>query len=501
MTERMILAYVHDPPAKQSIETRWREPQFLFEQGFTDLVIADQLTGCCSLVMHEADEKISKPALIELDQRLQNTLDAGMKAWVMDDLFTLSKDVANSTSGCPHDEQTWQAISINLQMLFERLPDLQGIIFRFGESFETEPWADRVDPFSCQCEICGNLGKIGALKRIISELEEHVCKQSGMYCVIRMWDLGEEGVHNDSEQQSSALVDYNENPRLVVSVKHTATDYWRHQPWNTSIELDGPPRMIEFQCEREYEFLGLLPNWLGHHWSTGFQEVDEPKTAGLANSLPPNWAGSYIIPRGGGWSADVASDDFWSAINTAAIIALTKEPRRNADDILDTFLLEQGFEDDTSRHSFAALIKMSSDLVLHLRYLPTFQHLTNQLWMPSHNWFRDDTFVPGACTHIANLIVKENKTELFQDERSFASIVARTQLSRAEALFEGGTLSGHPKAEFILNSYKWAKQFAELSEGIWNELLSSTPLNREKTKTIIESALSNNPLKPLRCLD
>tara|TARA_B100000959_G_scaffold268206_1_gene312620 strand:- start:855 stop:1220 length:366 start_codon:yes stop_codon:yes gene_type:complete len=121
--------------------------------------------------------------------------------------------------------------------------------------------------------------------------------------------------------------------------------------------------------------------------------------------------------------------------------------------------------------------------------------------MPSHNWFRDDTFVPGACTHIANLIVKENKTELFQDERSFASIVARTQLSRAEALFEGGTLSGHPKAEFILNSYKWAKQFAELSEGIWNELLSSTPLNREKTKTIIESALSNNPLKPLRCLD
>ena len=501
MTKRMILAYVHDPPAKQTIDTRWREPNFLFEQGFTDFVIADQLTGCSSLVMDEADDKISIPALTALDQRLQNTLEAGLKAWVMEDLFTLSKEVAESTSGCPHDEQTWQAISTNLQALFERFPDLQGIIFRFGESFDTEPWANRVDPFSCQCKICDNYGKVGALQRIISELEEHVCEQLGMYCIIRMWDLGEEGIHADSEQQSAAFSKYNENPRLVVSVKHTATDYWRHQPWNNSIQLDGPPRMIEFQCEREYEFLGLVPNWLGHHWSTGFPEVDSLKTAGLANSLPPNWAGSYIIPRGGGWSADVASDDFWSAINSYAIIALTREPKRSADEILDAFLLKQGFEDDASRHSFASLIQMSSDLVLHLRYLPTFQNLANQLWMPSHNWIRDDTFVPGACAHIANLVAKEDKTELFQDERSFASIVARTQLARAEALFDGGPFADHPKAGFILDSYEWARKFAELSEEIWNKLLASTPLTREKTKTIIESELTNNPLPPLRCLE
>ncbi|DAC51369.1 MAG TPA: hypothetical protein HA340_01895, partial [Candidatus Thalassarchaeaceae archaeon] len=203
----------------------------------------------------------------------------------------------------------------------------------------------------------------------------------------------------------------------------------------------------------------------------------------------------------GGWSADVASDDFWSAINSYAIIALTREPKRSADEILDAFLLKQGFEDDASRHSFASLIQMSSDLVLHLRYLPTFQNLANQLWMPSHNWIRDDTFVPGACAHIANLVAKEDKTELFQDERSFASIVARTQLARAEALFDGGPFADHPKAGFILDSYEWARKFAELSEEIWNKLLASTPLTREKTKTIIESELTNNPLPPLRCLE
>ena len=501
MTERMILAYIHDPPAKQSIETRWREPSFLFEQGFTDLVIADQMTGCCSLVMDEADKTSSELSLIELNQRLHDTLNSGLKAWVMEDLFTLSKEVTETTGGCPHDELTWQAISANLHSLFERLPDLRGIIFRFGETFETESWASRSDPFSCVCDICERLGKIGSLQRIISELEELVCKQLGMYCVIRMWDLGDDGFHTDSQQQSAALANFNENPRLVVSVKHSASDYWRFQPWNDSIQLEGPKRLIEFQCEREYEFLGLVPNWLGNHWATGFPEIDAPKTAGLANSRPPNWAGSYIIPRGGGWSEDVASDDFWSAINSYAIVALTRDPDKKADEILDDFLLKQGFEDEDSRASFATLIQMSSDLVIHLRYLQAYQDLTNQIWMPSNNWFRDDTFVPGACAKISNLVSRAGKSDKFRDERSFASIIARTQLNRAEALFDGGRFANHPKANFILESYRWATRFAELSESMWDELLSSAPLNRDEAKAIIESELEKNPLPPLRCLD
>ena len=224
----------------------------------------------------------------------------------------------------------------------------------------------------------------------------------------------------------------------------------------------------------------------------GFPEVDAPKSAGLANSQPPNWAGSYIIPRGGGWSEDVASDDFWSAINSDAIVALTINPERNAEDILDSFLERQGFDEKESRASFATLIQMSSDLVLHLRYLPTFQDLSNQIWMPSNNWFRDDTFVPGACAEIANLVSNEGKDDKFRDEREFASIIARTQLTRAQALFDGGRFTNHPKARFILDSYQWATRFAELSESMWDDLLSSTPLNREDAKAIIESRLSLN---------
>ena len=50
------------------------------------------------------------------------------------------------------------------------------------------------------------------------------------------------------------------DPRFFVSIKHTMTDYWRHQPWNPSMTEPGPARLVEFQCEREYEFIGMVPN-------------------------------------------------------------------------------------------------------------------------------------------------------------------------------------------------------------------------------------------------
>ena len=55
----------------------------------------------------------------------------------------------------------------------------------------------------------------------------------------------------------------------------------------------------------------------------------------MSNCTPQNWVGSYIIPRGGGWSAEVSKDDFWSTINSKAIVALTKKPQANPDKILD----------------------------------------------------------------------------------------------------------------------------------------------------------------------
>lgn len=492
-------------PEQGEIDTRWRHPHFLASRRFTDQVVADQLFGCLSLVATDADEDATA-RVARLQQLIDAAVDAGLGPWVMEDLFTLSSAVAEVSGGCPHQTSTWLDISENLRTLFRRFPDLEGIIFRFGESFTPDKWMKRIDPFACECKICQKMGGIGALQRIIRELEEFVCGQLDRYCIIRMWDLGDEGFHADEGQQSAALAAWNGNTKLVVSVKHTATDYWRYQPWNPTIEVIGPPRLIEFQCEREYEFVGHIPNWLGHSFAAGFSEVDDEGRAGLANSTPPDWLGSYIIPKGGGWSATGPTEDFWSEMNASAVVALTEDPRRNADGILDAFLLDSGFHDESGRLSFATLVKMSDDLILNLRYLPTFQDLTGQTWMPSHNWFRDDNFVPGACAHIANTITEAGQSDGLRGDRAFASIIARTQLGRALSLFDGGPFSSHPKAQFILQSYHFAADFANLTEIMWDRILcaasnSSEPLSRIDAKRTIVALLGENPLPPLKCMD
>ena len=74
--------------------------------------------------------------------------------------------------------------------------------------------------------------------------------------------MTEEGIHANRILQSKVLSKWGGDPRFFVSIKHTMTDYWRHQPWNPSMTEPGPARLVEFQCEREYEFIGMIPNWM-----------------------------------------------------------------------------------------------------------------------------------------------------------------------------------------------------------------------------------------------
>ena len=102
----------------------------------------------------------------------------------------------------------------------------------------------------------------------------------------------------------------------------------------------GPARLVEFQCEREYEFIGMVPNWMGPEWSQGPIECGEFGRTGLANSRPLDWAGSWIIPIGGGWSNRHVKHSLWADMNVHAALALTIDPERDSSDILSEWISE-----------------------------------------------------------------------------------------------------------------------------------------------------------------
>ena len=473
---RMKIAYVHDSPLFERLDTDYRNPHKLLELGFTDVVLSDQMRGCLFGITPELIDEIE--AVSEL----------GLGVWLMDDLFTLP---ANSSAGCPGQEETWSLTAQAIRDVIESSPVIRGLVFRYGEKFESQDSEiKRVGLFDCQCIDCSSIDEISRRRKVIELLESVVCREGGKRCILRLWDLTEEGVHANRILQSKVLSKWGGDPRFFVSIKHTMTDYWRHQPWNPSITEPGPARLVEFQCEREYEFIGMVPNWMGPEWSQGPIECGEFGHTGLANSRPLDWAGSWIIPIGGGWSNRHVKHSLWADMNVHAALALTINPERDSSDILSEWISENSLPIE-----LRSLLEKSPELVLRLRYLDAWRVLKNQTWMPSENWFRDDNFVPGACAKIANTVIDEGMDELVRSERSLATAMARSQLEEAESL----PICEH--TEFILESYRWALRFAEWTERTWDALLNHAPLSRDECKVLLEQRLLDEPLPPLSVMD
>ena len=465
----MRIGYVHGSPLFDKFESKYDNPTHLRERGFTDVVVADQLSGG----LH------AEPGALRA--QIESCSDAGLNVWLMDDLFTLSAD---SNAGCPGLQASWDESADSIRACLEEHPDVRGMVFRFGETF-THPSSDfkRYDLIRCDCIDCSHIDGITRRRRVIELLESVVCREMGKRCILRLWDLGEDGVHADRTMQARVLSKWGGDPRFMVSVKHSQTDYWRHQPWNPSIDLEGPARIVEFQCEREYEFIGMLPNWQGLEWSQGPVECGEAGWTGLANKRPPDWAGVWVLPLGGGWAKRHAQSTLWADMNVHAILALCTDPMADADDILHQFMADESLPKEGH-----ALLRKSAELILRLRYLDVWRLIADQRWMPAENWFRDDNFVPGACASIANTVIEQGLADLLRTERALASAMARTHRMEAEEIEWG------PHADFILESYRWAATFAEWTESVWDALLRAAPLKRDEAKLILLEAAPPSPL-------
>ena len=98
----------------------------------------------------------------------------------------------------------------------------------------------------------------------------------------------------------------------------------------------------------------------------------------------------------------------------------------------------------------------------------------------------DDPDDPGDVSHFQALTTALSERHLEGAELAFAA---------------GQPLGEHPKAAFVLDSYRFAHRFAQWTEALWNELLAAAPLDREAARALIGARLSADPLPPLRVLD
>jgi hypothetical protein len=199
--------------------------------------------------------------------------------------------------------------------LLDEVPGLSGVILRIGESDGTDVRDELRTRLHVRCP--DELNEM--LKDLLPEFEKR-----GKTLILRTWTVGAHAVGDlmwNAETLRRALEGV-DSERLIVSMKHGESDFFRYLPLNPLFREGGCRMMIEVQARREYEGAGEYPSFLGtecEEWSRDLADC-------------PHVVGVSVWCQTGGWHRfhrraflEEDGSDVWIRINTSVVTAVFRD--------------------------------------------------------------------------------------------------------------------------------------------------------------------------------
>ncbi|MFV9506859.1 MAG: hypothetical protein AB4911_20095 [Oscillochloridaceae bacterium umkhey_bin13] len=230
--------------------------------------------------------------------------------------------------------------------LFAALPWVRGLVVRVGEAGGAHNEGEAY---------MGHLiySSVAALRSLIATLLP-ICEANDRLLIMRTWSLGigELGDLVCSPERYQAVFGDQRSGHLVVSIKHTPADFFRHLPPNPTLGLPGPRQIIELQNRREYELFGLVPSAVAKlHGKALARAQTSPQSAGLwAWNSTGGWGGGQATLGPHGWN-------LWTELNSALTLAMATNPAGDAPAFVRTWLA-------TRLEGAPALAQAATDLYL-----------------------------------------------------------------------------------------------------------------------------------------
>lgn len=202
-----------------------------------------------------------------------------------------------------------------LEELFTQLPQVSGLLVRVGEvggaHNQGQDYAGHMLYTTPQ-----------RLRHLIATLLP-VCASHNRLLIIRSWSIGigELGDLMWSPARYAQTFGDLASPHLLVSIKHTPTDFFRLLPANPTLGLPGPRQLIEVQNRREYELFGMVPSSVAElHQELIVRTGSNRRFAGLwAWNATGGWGGGTAALGTDGWSC-------WTELSSALTAALMHDP-------------------------------------------------------------------------------------------------------------------------------------------------------------------------------
>jgi hypothetical protein len=476
----MLIDMIHDNHGEPLFKTRYRDPRVLAAMGYQAIVIPDALAALqgthgegmgglsTAAVQGEAASgggsaagggmgampRRMRELEDEIDGQVQWAGEAGLKIFFYGDALLLPRVVVEKKpedflcgdgSGrlCPGKEEVFEALKDQVRALFERWPAAAGLVMRTGEVYPEATPHMRGSPLhgpgSGACEACRGISTAERLVRFIGKMHEAVIVERKKVYVHRAWQpaIGREALggigtaaggtsmHDDPAVYREVAERVPNVPELIFSFKFTRGDFRQvdggpgGSRFNPCLLADERPKWIEFQCEREYEGKGALPNYQGPLWRQFFDELrgglgirmGEGETAERLPERFHLWGWS----RGGGWGGPYVQREEWIDANVRALAELYRNPGADPAEMATTWSAEAfGIaESSAPAPAITELLMISAGTIRRLLYVAALAGMRSG----ETPWLKDDQLDVEAIFAAAQRVAALGSAEEAIDEK------------------------------------------------------------------------------------
>lgn len=334
----------------------------------------------------------------------------GLRIYLTSDVLPLTPALSEAIG---HDAAALESYYRELVCrCLDDFPQLSGLILRIGESDGT----DVKDPIRTQLHLRDAKATNHLLRKLLPEFEAR-----GMDLIFRTWTVGAHPIgdlmwHRGTLRRTLKGLD---SPRLIVSMKHGESDFFRYLPLNRALFRIPQRKLIEFQARREYEGAGEYPSFIGWDCEAYARELKSvDKLAGVS-----------VWCQTGGWHrfkrrAFLEEDqrDIWIRFNTASVISVFKHgeaPERAIERIAGKQAVE--------------LLKLSDTVIRDLLYIPDFAK--QKLFFrrvripPILHVYWDSLFINHAARKLMRMFVRDHALALVTGEDAEALLPRMIELA------------------------------------------------------------------------
>lgn len=362
------------------------------KEGFNAVELGD----LAHLVTYDALEKDDPYAIYPKDSKLRlrhsycreffrklikTAHEHRLKFLLNTDEFVYTPDVEAwiTKNGKPLDADNprlWELYRAKYRELFTQLPEVDGVILRLGEIYVRGDYRGKA--------IASVDGKDTAhYKKLVRETYDVVAGEFHKLYIQRTWCMYDSGIHSRPDLYHAVFDDL-PTENLLVSVKHTMTDFWYYVPPNPTIGIGKQKQIVEFQARHEFDGQGVTPTVKVHDLQARMRLARDTGAAGV-----------WVWPAEGGVDNSVhnsawetipyfGSFPFWNEANVHLLAELAKNLDADVAAVLHEWAASTFGKD--AADGIAKMLLLSDEATRVVHYLPSYAEKTH--WHPSPTrWF------------------------------------------------------------------------------------------------------------------